>query len=184
MDELVWIALETVGEDPTTCEVLEVAAVVTDSRLAPLRRFQSTIMSAQDRPTTIQLRIGRDVRERYASNGLWAEMELASVVPLSADHNLARMVGLHSQSSPLATVSSTWDRSVLAAQFPEVSALLSVEAWDVDSFAGLARTFIPRATLVPQLASQGRVAFRLESNMQNLANVVNAIRGVKGTTAP
>lgn len=181
MSSLAWFALETVGDDARSCEIFEVAVVITTDRLEPLKQFQSAVMPAQDRPLSVQLRVGGDVRERFRLNGLWDEMAVSSVTPLSAENNLARLFAAETGSGQLTAVASAWDRRVLLEQLPAASNMLRPGSYDVASFVGLAQTFIPRARVPMQPAHQ-RVAFRLNSEMQNLASVVNALRGAKGTT--
>ena len=180
MNNLVWIALETLGDNATTCEVFEVAVVVTSPQLEPLNQFQSAVMTAHDRPLAIQIRVDGATRERFNANGLWEEMAVSSVTPLSVDNNLTRLLDPSAADGPLTVIASEWDRRVITAQYPATNALLTPGAWDVDSFVGLSRTFVPRARVALQ-PQHDRVAYQLNSGMQNLAIVVNALRSTKGT---
>lgn len=67
---LLWLDLETTGLDPYSCEVLEVAIVVTRDDLAPIDRFHAvTGQAAHVRPADVD----PFVLDMHAQNGLWVE---------------------------------------------------------------------------------------------------------------
>jgi len=70
-----WLDLETTGLDPTTCSVIEVAAIVTDEDLTELDRW-STVVGYSNRP----IRWEPGALKMHAASGLAAEHADASQI--------------------------------------------------------------------------------------------------------
>jgi oligoribonuclease len=137
-DLLVWMDLEMTGLDPARCVILEVAAVVTDSELAPV----APGLDLAVRPTEDDLARMEDwSREHHTESGLIERVRVEGL-PLrqAADELLAYLRRLCMPGTAPLCGNSVWqDRRFLIAYMPDVNALLHYRIIDVSSVKELVR---------------------------------------------
>jgi oligoribonuclease len=135
-DLLVWIDMEMTGLDPARCVILEVAAVVTDSQLAPVAQGLDLAI----RPTEDDLARMEDwSREHHTQSGLIARVR-AEGLPLrqAAGELLAYLRRFCMPGTAPLCGNSVWqDRRFLIAYMPDVNALLHYRIIDVSSIKEL-----------------------------------------------
>jgi oligoribonuclease len=144
-DRLVWIDLEMTGLDPVVDQIVEIAAIVTDSELVELDEGVSFVV----RPPDLAVLEGMDrvVVDMHTSSGLLADIP-GGVSLAEAGAAVLAYVQSHvpnPRKAPLAGSSVYVDRGFLATHLPELDAHLHYRLVDVSSIKELARRWYPRA---------------------------------------
>jgi oligoribonuclease len=144
-DRLVWVDLEMTGLDPVRDEIVEIAAIVTDSELNELDSGVSFVV----RPPDLAVLDGMDevVVRMHTESGLLED--IPSGVPLAdaAEAVLAYVLGhvKEARKAPLAGSSVYVDRGFLARYVPALDEYLHYRLVDVSTIKELARRWYPRA---------------------------------------
>lgn len=132
------------GLDLKTDELIEVAAIVTDSKLVPKDAGIDVLI----KPSAAAL-AGMDefVTNMHTTSGLLAELEDAGTLADAASEVLAylRRHVPEPRVAPLAGNSVGTDRAFLQKDMPEVAAHLHYRTIDVSSFKEMARRWFPRS---------------------------------------
>ncbi len=142
-DFLVWMDCEMTGLDLVHDELVEVAALVTDSDLNVLGEGIDIIV----KPSAAALdQMGDFVRNMHQSSGLLAELDsgltLAEAEERVLDHIREHVT--EPRRAPLAGNSIGTDRAFLAVGMPTLEAYVHYRNVDVSSVKELARRWFPR----------------------------------------
>jgi oligoribonuclease len=145
LTRLVWIDLEMTGLDPTRDEIVEIAAVVTDSELVELDEGVSFVV----RPDDLSILAGMDevVVRMHTESGLLTDIP-SGLALVDAGAQVLAYVRQHvpeARRAPLAGSSVYVDRGFLARYLPALDAHLHYRLVDVSTIKELARRWYPRA---------------------------------------
>ncbi|MGV1004900.1 MAG: oligoribonuclease [Candidatus Nanopelagicales bacterium] len=144
-NRLVWIDCEMTGLDLRKDELVEVAAVVTDSELNELDAGIDIVIRPVD--LSILDRMEPVVVDMHTDSGLLADIP-AGVPLATAEAALFRYISSHvpeARKAPLAGSSVYVDRGFLSRFMPTVDEHLHYRLIDVSSIKELARRWYPRA---------------------------------------
>ena len=143
-DRIVWIDCEMTGLDLVADELVEVAALVTDSELTVLGDGVDVVI----RPSEASLAQMQDVvRQMHTTSGLLEELAAGTTLEKAQQTVLdyVRTYVPEGRRAPLAGNSVATDRAFLARDMPELDAHLHYRIVDVSSIKELARRWYPRA---------------------------------------
>ena len=141
---LVWVDVETTGLDPDDDSLLEVAVVITDDALSPVRNWSSWITDQARYRSVYSL--NPYVREMHAKNGLWEESIRRGTALSIVREDVMDFVRRHAPEPKTAILagSSVWfDRGFLKKCIPELVDHLNYRILDVSSINEVARRFWP-----------------------------------------
>jgi oligoribonuclease len=141
-DRLVWLDLEMTGLDTNRHVIVEIAALVTDTELAPLDDGIDLIVH---QPATALAEMDDYVRTMHTRSGLLAEIEASTLTLADAGAQVLAYVQQHvgTGGSPLCGNSIGVDRRFLDAQLPELDRYLHYRSVDVSSIKELCRRWYP-----------------------------------------
>jgi len=141
-DNLIWIDLEMTGLDPDNDRIIEIATVVTDSRLNTLAEGP---MLAIHQPEAVMERMDEWNRKQHGGSGLWQRVRDSSVSELQAQRETLAFLGnyLDPRQSPMCGNSICQDRRFLARHMPELEAFFHYRNLDVSTLKELARRWRP-----------------------------------------
>ena len=136
--------LEMTGLDPSTCAIVEVAALVTDDELEVVAEGPDLVVAC----TPHQL-AGMDdvVATMHRSSGLLAAIESSTITLDDAGRRTLEFIKLHvpePRTVPLCGNSIGTDRRFLAAHLPEIENWLHYRSIDVSTVKELCRRWYPR----------------------------------------
>lgn len=144
-DRLVWIDCEMTGLDLARDQLVEIAAIVTDSDLTELDGGVSIIIRPDD--LTILDSMDPVVVDMHTASGL-LDLIPGGVSLAAAQEQVLAYVRQHipdARKAPLAGSSVYVDRGFLARDMPELDAHLHYRLVDVSSVKEIARRWYPRA---------------------------------------
>jgi oligoribonuclease len=142
-NRLVWLDLEMTGLDVTRHVIVEIAALVTDSELAPLDDGIDLIVH---QPPAALAEMDEHVLKMHTRSGLLGEIEASTVGLADAGAQVLDYVRSHvpeAGTAPLCGNSIGVDRRFLDAQLPELDGYLHYRSIDVSSFKELCRRWYP-----------------------------------------
>lgn len=165
-DFLVWVDCEMTGLDVSIDEIVEIAVIITDSRLVPLHEGLSVVI----KPSAGALdNMGDFVREMHTNSGLITELD--GGLPLEAAETLVlEYLAAHvpeGHRAPLAGNTIGTDRMFLARYMPRFDTALHYRNIDVSSLKELARRWFPRVYFN---------APSKDGNHRALADIIESIR--------
>ena len=143
-DRIVWIDCEMTGLDTSSDELVEIAALVTDSDLNVLGEGVDIVIHASDAALDAMVPV---VRDMHASSGLTEEIRRSTVTVAEAEKAVLDYVRAWvpvAGSAPLAGNSIGTDRGFLARDMPELNSYLHYRMIDVSSIKELCRRWYPR----------------------------------------
>jgi oligoribonuclease len=140
---LVWMDLEMTGLDPDSCQILEIATIITDSQLNELAT--GPVLAIHTEAATLQAMDDWNQTHHRAS-GLW-QRALESTVTLA--HAQAQTLAFVQawvplRCSPLCGNSIGQDRRFLVRGMPELEAYLHYRNIDVSTLKELAKRWAPQ----------------------------------------
>ncbi len=144
-DRLVWIDLEMTGLDPASDEIVEIAAIVTDTELVELDGGVSAVVRPRD--LSLLDRMEQVVVDMHTESGLLAEIPHGVALEQAGQMVLDYVRG-HApepRRTPLAGSSVYVDRAFLSRYLPDLDAHLHYRLVDVSTLKELARRWYPRA---------------------------------------
>lgn len=132
MSLILWIDLETTGLDQNECEILEVAAIVTDKNLKEVDRYHSVVHQLEPTLRTMN----QWCRDTHTKSGLLADVR-ASVQSLEqVENGLLELIQANfgNEKAILAGSSVHFDKKFIDKHMPKVAARLNYRIIDVSSF--------------------------------------------------
>jgi len=142
-NRLVWLDLEMTGLDVTRHVIVEIAALVTDSELAPLDEGIDVIVH---QPPSALAEMDHHVRKMHTKSGLLTEIEASTLTLADGGAQVLTYVRSHvpeAGTAPLCGNSIGVDRRFLDAQLPDLDGYLHYRSIDVSSFKELCRRWYP-----------------------------------------
>jgi oligoribonuclease len=142
-DRLVWIDCEMTGLDLERDALIEIACLVTDSKLDVLGEGLDLVIKP---PPEALDQMEDVVREMHTASGLLTELASGITLAEAQDQVLAYIRKYISEPRrvPLAGNSIATDRVFIARDMPELDAFLHYRMVDVSSIKELARRWYPR----------------------------------------
>ncbi|HEV8024115.1 MAG TPA: oligoribonuclease [Candidatus Nanopelagicales bacterium] len=141
---MVWIDCEMTGLDPTTDQIVEIAAIVTESDLTELDEGITIVIKPDDEPLA---NMDEVVVKMHNESGLIHEIPNGTTLA-DAQTRVLDYVTSHipeARKAPLAGSSVYVDRMFLANYMPELDAHLHYRLVDVSSIKELTKRWYPKA---------------------------------------
>jgi len=134
---LVWMDLEMTGLDPDTCAIIEMAIIVTDSKLNELAAPLSLVIW---QPPSVLDAMIPFVRNMHTKSGLLEKVRQASISVIEAERQAMELIMRHAQyrTAPLCGNSIGQDRRFLSKYMPQLEGYLHYRQIDVSSVKELA----------------------------------------------
>lgn len=141
---LVWIDLEMSGLDPDSCEILEIATLVTDADLTILAEGPDIVVH---QPDAVLDAMDEWCTNHHGESGLTAAVKASKVSLAQAEaQTLAFLQPLtEAGTSPLCGNSIWQDRRFIARYMPKLDAFLHYRMIDVSTVKELTRRWYPDA---------------------------------------
>ncbi|EME52699.1 oligoribonuclease [Rhodococcus sp. GXMU-t2271] len=143
-DKLVWIDCEMTGLRIDSDQLIEIAALVTDSDLNVLGDGVDIVIHADDEALAAMPDVVTEMHER---SGLTEEVRKSTVSVAEAEKMVLDYIRAHvpeAGTAPLAGNSIATDRGFIARDMPELDAYLHYRMVDVSSVKELCRRWYPR----------------------------------------
>jgi oligoribonuclease len=146
---LVWIDLEMSGLDPDTCQILEIAAIVTDGDLNVLAEGPDLVIH---QPDAVLEAMDEWCTRQHGQSGLTAAVKASAVALAEAEAQVLELVRslCPAGKSPLCGNSIGHDRRFLIRYMPALAAHLSYRNIDVSSIKELVRRWYPALAAPPK----------------------------------
>ncbi len=136
-ERLVWLDMEMTGLDPRTCQVIEIATVVTDlGDLRPLEHYHMVIRQ----PEAVIAAADPFVQQMHTRSGLWDRMRTSTTSLEAAEQGALDLVSrwCEPRQGILAGNSIWQDRRFLIEYMPRLEAYLHYRQVDVSTLKVLA----------------------------------------------
>ncbi len=139
---LVWIDLEMSGLDPDTCEILEIATIITDGELELVAEGPDIVIH---QPDPVLDAMDAWCTRQHGLSGLTAQVKASQVSLAQAEATTLEFIRTHCPPgrSPLCGNSIGHDRRFLLRYMPTLAAYLNYRSVDVSSIKELARRWYP-----------------------------------------
>ncbi|MBL8969906.1 MAG: oligoribonuclease [Myxococcales bacterium] len=139
---LVWIDLEMSGLDPDTCEILEIATLVTDGQLELLAEGPDIVIH---QPDPVLDRMDAWCTRQHGQSGLTAQVRASTPALAEAEARTLEFLRAHCSpgKSPLCGNSIGHDRRFIVRYMPALAEFLHYRSIDVSSVKELARRWYP-----------------------------------------
>lgn len=139
---LVWIDLEMSGLDPDTCEILEIATLVTDGQLELLAEGPDIVIH---QPDPVLDRMDAWCTRQHGQSGLTAQVQASTTSLAEAEARTLEFLRAHCSpgKSPLCGNSIGHDRRFIVRYMPALAEFLHYRSIDVSSVKELARRWYP-----------------------------------------
>ncbi|MGK0359243.1 MAG: oligoribonuclease [Bradymonadia bacterium] len=139
---LVWIDLEMSGLDPKTCQILEIATLITDADLNIIATGPELIVH---QPDAILQAMDTWCTAHHGASGLTAAVKASTVSLAEAEAQTLAFLQAHTTpgASPLCGNSIWQDRRFLIAGMPAIDSFLHYRLIDVSTIKELARRWYP-----------------------------------------
>jgi oligoribonuclease len=139
---LVWIDLEMSGLDPDTCEILEIATIITDGDLNLLAEGPDIVVH---QPDPVLDAMDAWCTRQHALSGLTAQVKASTTALAQAEAHTLEFIRKFCPpgKSPLCGNSIGHDRRFLLKHMPVLASFLHYRSVDVTSIKELARRWYP-----------------------------------------
>lgn len=166
-DRIVWIDLEMTGLDPRSCEIVEIATLVTDDELNVIAEGPDLVIRPSDEALAT---MGDFVREMHQKSGLLAKIMASAMTLSEAEAETLAFLREHTSPgvSPLGGNSVWKDRQFLEAYMPALSSHLHYRLIDVSTLKELARRWYPTAPPVPKKQELHRASLDIRESLEEL----------------
>lgn len=146
---LVWIDLEMSGLDPDHCQILEIAAIITDGDLNVIAEGPDLVIH---QPDAVLEAMDEWCTRQHGNSGLTAAVKASTVALAEAEAQVLELVRRHCPpgKSPLCGNSIGHDRRFLIRYMPALAAHLSYRNIDVSSIKELVRRWYPNVSAPPK----------------------------------
>lgn len=142
---LVWIDLEMSGLDPESCQILEIAAIITDGELEILAEGPDLVIH---QPDEVLAAMDEWCTRQHGQSGLTAAVRASTVSLAEAEAQVLALIKAHCPpgKSPLCGNSIGHDRRFLLRYMPTLTSHLSYRNVDVSSIKELVRRWYPQVS--------------------------------------
>ena len=139
---LVWIDLEMSGLDPDTCEILQIATIVTDGELEVVAEGPDIVIH---QPDPVLAAMDAWCTQQHGHSGLTAQVRASTTSVAEAEARTLEFLRAHCPpgKSPLCGNSIGHDRRFLLRYMPRLAAFLHYRSVDVSSVKELVRRWYP-----------------------------------------
>ena len=139
---LVWMDLEMSGLDPDTCQILEIATLVTDGDLNVVAEGPDIVIH---QPDNVLAAMDAWCTQQHGTSGLTAQVQASTVSLAEAEARTLEFLRAHCPpgKSPLCGNSIGHDRRFLLRYMPQVASYLHYRSVDVSSIKELTRRWYP-----------------------------------------
>jgi len=164
---MVWVDLEMTGLDPGSCSIVEIATIVTDSRLEVIAEGPSFVI----RPPEERLAsMSAFVRELHDKSGLYQRILASRVTVAEAEAATVAFLEQHVSrgTSPLSGNSVWKDRAFLEREMPEVIKLLHYRMIDVSTIKEIVRRWSPASFHAPKKKEAHRALDDIRESIEEL----------------
>ncbi len=146
---LVWIDLEMSGLDPDTCEILEIATIVTDGELEIVAEGPDIVIHQAD---AVLDRMDAWCTRQHGHSGLTAQVQASTIALAEAEARTLEFLRAHCPAgkSPLCGNSIGHDRRFIVRYMPALASFLHYRSVDVSSVKELARRWYPDLPVHPK----------------------------------
>jgi len=165
---LIWIDLEMTGLDTVTDSIIEIATVVTDTRLEELA--EGPVLAIHQPPETMQSMDEWNTRQ-HRESGLTARVLESRLTAAEAEAATIAFLEKHvtAGASPMCGNSICQDRRFLARQMPQLEAYFHYRNLDVSSLKILAQRWAPKVADGFNKASSHRALSDIRDSISELA---------------
>jgi len=149
---LIWIDMEMSGLDPETCQVLEIATIVTDAQLQILAEGPDVVVH---QPDEVLDAMDEWNTTHHGQSGLTDAVKASEISLAEAEAQTLAFLRAHCEAgrSPLCGNSIGQDRRFIVKYMPELSEFLHYRSVDVSTIKELARRWYPAVGAPPKSES-------------------------------
>lgn len=142
MDKLIWIDLEMTGLDPVNDKIIEIASIITDSKLNILAH--GPVLAITQPQETLQ-KMDQWNRHHHQKSGLITRVQESTINEQQAEALTLDFLSAHlsAKQSPICGNSICQDRRFLAQHMPKLEQFFHYRNLDVSSIKELARRWYP-----------------------------------------
>jgi oligoribonuclease len=142
-ENLIWIDLEMTGLVPETCDIIEIATIVTDKDLNILA--EGPVMAVHQ-PETALARMDEWNQRQHGASGLAARVRASQISAAEAEQRTLDFLALWVPpgASPICGNSICQDRRFLARHMPRLEKFFHYRNLDVSTLKELARRWAPQ----------------------------------------
>jgi oligoribonuclease len=142
-ENLVWIDLEMTGLVPETCDIIEIATIVTDKDLNVLAEGPEI---AVFQPPQLLARMDEWNQRQHGSSGLLARVQASQIGVAAAEQRTIEFLAgwVPAGASPMCGNSICQDRRFLARHMPALEKFFHYRNLDVSTLKELARRWAPQ----------------------------------------
>lgn len=171
LERMVWVDLETMGLDPSTCPIMEVGFRITDLELNTIDDFEMIVWETPYFDTAWDQAVDF-VRNMHTASGLLPQCRAQGMGIADAHERLMDWLKGHNiqKTEPLCGSSVQFDRLMLEEQYPEVHDLFNYRNIDISTLKELCRRFNPDVySQLDQVTNQAK-AHRALSDLTDTIN--------------
>jgi oligoribonuclease len=145
---LVWVDLEMTGLDPESCQIVEIATIVTDDALEVVAQGPNLVIH---QPLEVLEAMDSVVIEMHKRSGLWDKILASTLTLAQAEAETLGFVKAHvaERSAPLCGNSIWKDRQFIERHMKQLDAWLHYRHIDVSTLKELTRRWYPGRFAVP-----------------------------------
>lgn len=172
-ERLVWVDMEMTGLDPRTCQIVEIAAVITElADLAPLDQYHAVI----HQPEAVVSSADPFVQQMHSRSGLWERVRTSTTSVGTAEGGVLDLVTRWCERGQgILAGNSIWqDRRFLFAHMPRFEAYLHYRQVDVSTLKVLAGAWFGPAS-VPAKSDKHTAADDIRESIAELAHYRRSI---------
>ena len=149
---LVWIDMEMSGLDPETCQILEIATLVTNADLDVIAEGPDIVVH---QPDEVLDAMDEWCTEHHGASGLTAAVKASDISVAQAEARTLEFLAEHTSAgaSPLCGNSIYQDRRFISRYMPALDSYLHYRLVDVSSIKELSRRWYPGTVPPPKRES-------------------------------
>jgi len=139
---LIWIDLEMTGLYPESCQILEIASIVTDSDLAVVAEGPDLVIHY---PDEILAEMNEWCQVQHRESGLVDQVKASTISLAEAEEQTLEFLARHTRAgiSPLCGNSIGLDWRFIQRHMPELASFMADQLIDVTTLKELARRWMP-----------------------------------------
>jgi len=166
MPNLIWIDLEMSGLDPETCQILEIASIVTNADLEVVAEGPDLVVH---QPDAVLEAMDAWCQRHHGESGLTAAVRASTTSLEEAERQTLAFLRQYAEpgTSPLCGNSVWQDRRFLTRYMQELDAFLHYRLIDVSTIKELARRWYPDVKAPPK-AQQHRALDDIRESIAEL----------------